>query len=182
MNITVIGRGSVGGGLASLWERRGHSVTRAGRDGGDASASDTILLAVPSNAIDEALEGVDGIVGKIVMDATNAFTGRTGGFESLAHQVKARCNGPVTKAFNVNFAALYNRIEDERVRPGMLYCGDEEAREVTEKLIQDAGYDPVLAGGLENARVLEDFLGPVMSVAQSSGGPFFYRFSQPGQL
>jgi 8-hydroxy-5-deazaflavin:NADPH oxidoreductase len=30
MNIAVIGRGNVGGGLADKWERAGHSVTRIG--------------------------------------------------------------------------------------------------------------------------------------------------------
>ncbi|MFE2448358.1 hypothetical protein ACH4TQ_15975 [Streptomyces sp. NPDC021218] len=36
MNITVIGRGNVGGGPADLWERAGHQVTRLGRAGGEA--------------------------------------------------------------------------------------------------------------------------------------------------
>ena len=49
MNITVIGRGHVGGGLAQRWEKAGHRVTRLGREGGDASAADAILVAVPSN-------------------------------------------------------------------------------------------------------------------------------------
>jgi predicted dinucleotide-binding enzyme len=38
------------------------------------------------------------------------------------------------------------------VRPGCLYAADEEAREVTEQLIRDAGYEPVSLGGLESAR------------------------------
>jgi predicted dinucleotide-binding enzyme len=53
---------------------------------------------------------------------------------------------------------------------------------VTERLIRDAGYDPVPAGGLENARALEDFLGPVAAISQSVGGPTFYRFPPPGEL
>ena len=35
MRITVFGKGNVGGGLADLWERAGHQVTRLGRAGGD---------------------------------------------------------------------------------------------------------------------------------------------------
>ena len=38
MRITVLGRGNLGGGLADLWERAGHQVTRLGRDGGDGIA------------------------------------------------------------------------------------------------------------------------------------------------
>jgi 8-hydroxy-5-deazaflavin:NADPH oxidoreductase len=48
VNITVIGRGNVGGGLARRWEEAGHTVTTIGRDGGDASDSDAVLVAVPS--------------------------------------------------------------------------------------------------------------------------------------
>jgi hypothetical protein len=34
VNITTIGRGNVGGGLAHRWERAGHTVTQLGRAGG----------------------------------------------------------------------------------------------------------------------------------------------------
>jgi prephenate dehydrogenase len=51
MNITTIGRGNVGGGLAHRWEKAGHTVTQLGRDGGDASDADVVLVAVPSGAI-----------------------------------------------------------------------------------------------------------------------------------
>ncbi|MGH9166796.1 MAG: hypothetical protein ACRD02_03050 [Acidimicrobiia bacterium] len=112
MNITLIGRGNVGGGLGRLWERAGHEVTALGREGGDASGSDVVVVAVPSGAIDDALGHVEGIQGKLAIDATNAFGGRAEGFESLAHQVKARTNGAVAKAFNANFAALYDQIGD----------------------------------------------------------------------
>ena len=37
MNITSLGRGNVGGGLAKRWQRAGYTVTLLGRDGGDAS-------------------------------------------------------------------------------------------------------------------------------------------------
>ena len=39
-----------------------------------------------------------------------AFKGREEGFESLAHQVKSHVAGPVAKAFNCNYAALYGEI------------------------------------------------------------------------
>ena len=46
MNITVIGKGNVGGGLADRWEKAGHTLTRLGREGGDASEADAVLVAV----------------------------------------------------------------------------------------------------------------------------------------
>src|SRR5215217_4965244 len=97
MNITVIGRGNVGGGLARRWERAGHTVTELGRDGGDASDAEAVLLAVPSDAIADALHTVSGLDGNIVLDATNAFQGRNEAFESLAHEVKSIVGGPVAK-------------------------------------------------------------------------------------
>jgi 8-hydroxy-5-deazaflavin:NADPH oxidoreductase len=180
MNITVIGRGNVGGGLARRWERAGHTVTELGRDGGDASDADAILVAVPSGAIEEALTKVTGIEGKVAVDATNAFRGRDERYESNAHQVKAIVGGPVAKSFSANYANIYDRIDDERVAPHNLYASDDEAREVTEQLIRDAGYEPVYVGGLEHARALEDHLGLLFAVNQAGLGPFFYRYSRPG--
>jgi predicted dinucleotide-binding enzyme len=182
MRIAVIGKGNVGGGLADLWERAGHEVTRIGRDGGDASDADVLLVAVPSGEIADALGRVTGIEGKVAIDATNAFRGRNEAFESLAHEVKSIVGGPTAKSFNLNFAVLYDRIADERVRPSNLYVADDDAREVTEQLIRDAGYDPVSAGGLENARALEEHLGLMFSVNQAGTGPFFYRMAGPGEL
>ena len=182
VRITVLGRGNVGGGLARRWEAAGHDVTALGRGGGDATGSDVLVVAVSSNAIEDAFDGVKGAEGITAIDATNVYGGRQEGFESLAHEVKARTNGPVSKAFNTNFAAIYDEVDNQSEKPGQLYCGDEGAREPTEQLIRDAGYEPVRAGGLENARALEDFLGPLMGIAESLGGPFFYRFARPGRL
>jgi 8-hydroxy-5-deazaflavin:NADPH oxidoreductase len=88
----------------------------------------------------------------------------------------------VAKAFNLNFATLYDQIDQQRVRPSNLYAAEEGARAVTEQLIGDAGYDPVSVGGLDQARALEDHLGLVVAVTQGGLGPFFYRYAKPGEL
>jgi 8-hydroxy-5-deazaflavin:NADPH oxidoreductase len=173
MNITTIGRGNIGGGLAGLWEGAGHKVTRLGRDGGDVSDADVILVAVPSGSISDALGKVTGADGKLAIDTTNAFGGRNEQYESLAHEVKAHTNGPTAKAFNANFAVLYDQIREQHGQPSCLYAAEEGAREVTEQLIRDAGYDPVSVGGLENARALEDFVRGVLAKI----GRVFYRFA-----
>ena len=178
MKITSIGKGNVGGGLARLFERAGHEVTTLGREGGDASGADVIVIAVPSGSISEALGKVSGLDGKIAIDTTNAFAGRDESYESLAHEVKAHTNGPVAKAFNANFTLLYDQIGDQSVQPSCLYAADDEAKEVAEQLIRDAGYDPVAVGGLENARALEDFVPGVLGKI----GRVFYRFAPPGEL
>ena len=174
MNITVIGRGNVGGGLAARWRKAGHDVQELGKEGGDASGADAVLVAVPSGAIGDALGKVSGLEGKVVIDATNAFAGRNDEFPSLAHEVKSHTNGPVAKAFNLNFAVLYDEIEQQQERPGNLYATDDEARETVEQLSRDAGYEPVYGGDLENARRLEDFL-----AVFGKFGRGFYRFWNP---
>jgi predicted dinucleotide-binding enzyme len=178
VRITTVGRGNIGGGLARLWEEAGHSVTTLGRDGGDASDADVVLVAVPSRSISEALGKVTGLDGKVAIDSANAFAGRDEQYESFAHEVKAHTNGPVAKAFNANFATLYDRIGEQRARPSCLYAADEEAREVIEQLIRDAGYEPVSVGGLESARALEDFVPGVLGKI----GQVFYRFAPAGEL
>ena len=182
MKIVTIGRGNIGGGLGALWREAGHDVTELGSDGGDASGADVILVAVPSRAISDALGKVTGIAGKIAIDATNAYTGRNGDFESLAHEVKSMTNGPVAKAFNLNYAVLYPEISKQRVRPSNLYAADDDARDAAEQLSRDAGYEPVNVGGLDNARMLEDHLALMSAVVGGGLGRFFYRYAPPGEL
>jgi len=182
MNITVIGRGNVGGGLAARWQRAGHEVQTLGREGGDARGADVIVVAVPGGKIADALAGVSGIDGKVAIDTTNVVRGRSSEFDSNAHWVKSLTNAPAAKSFNLNFARAYDEIDAQRVRPSNLYAADDEAREVTEQLIRDAGYDPVSVGGLENARAMEEGLGLLFAASQAGLGPFFYRWARPGEL
>jgi 8-hydroxy-5-deazaflavin:NADPH oxidoreductase len=183
MNVVVIGRGNVGGGLARRWERAGHTVTTLGRDGGDASDAEVVVVAVPSAAIADALAKVTGLQGKPTIDATNAYAGRDPAYESLAHEVKSIVGGPVAKAFNVNFAVLYDQIDQQRVPPSNLFAAEDGARQVAERLIRDVGYDPVDVGGLERARMLEEYaMGLIPAIGQAGLGAFFYRFAEPGRL
>ena len=182
MKIATIGRGNVGGGLAKRWRNAGHEVTEIGSDGGDVSEAEVILVAVRSNVIGDALGQVTGIADQVVIDATNAFTGRTEGFESLAHEIKSYVGGPVAKSFNCNYAALYDELDSQRVPPCNLYAAEDGAVEVTEQLIRDAGYHPVSAGGLENARLLEDHLLLMNAINNGGLGRFLYRYAEPGDF
>jgi predicted dinucleotide-binding enzyme len=182
MKIATIGKGNVGGGLAKRWRAAGHDVTEIGSEGGDVSGTDAVLVAVPSNAIADALGKVTGLDGQVVIDATNAFTGRTEGFESLAHEIKSHVNGPVAKSFNCNFAALYDEIAAQEGRPCNLYAAEDGAVEITRELIHDAGYEPISLGGLGSARMLEEHLGFMMAIVEGGLGRFFYRYAKPGEL
>jgi hypothetical protein len=182
MHIATIGRGNVGGGLARLWRKAGHEVTEIGRDGGDVSVADVVFVAVPSGEIAAALGRVSGLDGKTTIDAVNAFGGRNEQFESLTHEVKSIVGGPAAKSFNINFALIYDEIGNQRARPSSLFVAEDEAREVTEQLIRDAGFDPAYLGGLDQARALEDHIGLVVALNRAGLGPFFYRYAKPGEL
>jgi 8-hydroxy-5-deazaflavin:NADPH oxidoreductase len=183
MKIAVVGRGNVGGRLADLWEQAGHEVKRIGREGGDVSDEEVVVVAIPGGMIAEALDNVRGMEGKIVVDATNLVGAEPPeGFSSNAEFVKSRTNGPTAKSFNTNFAALYDRIGDARSTPSNLWCGDEEARQFVEQLNRDAGFEPIYAGPLENASLQENFLKLVFAINRGGLGRFFYRMAPPDQL
>jgi 8-hydroxy-5-deazaflavin:NADPH oxidoreductase len=180
MKIAVVGRGNLGGGLADLWERAGHDVTRIGREGGDVSDAEAVLVAVPGGAVAEALDNVQGLSGKTVIDATNVVgADPPAGFASNAQFVKSKTNGPTAKSFNINFARLYDRLAEASSTPSNLWCGDDEAREAVEQLNRDAGYEPVYAGPLENAAAQERFIDLMFVINQGGLGAFLYRMAPP---
>ena len=182
MKIATVGRGNVGGGLADVWEKAGHEVTRIGKDGGDVSDADAVLVAVPGGAIADALDKVQGLEGKTVIDATNLVDASPpAGFHSNAEFVKSKTSGPTAKSFNLNFARLYDRLGEAESTPSNVWCGDDEAREVVEQLNRDAGYEPVYAGGLENASAQESAVALWFAITQA-GDRFVYRIAPPDRL
>ncbi|MHA3704538.1 dinucleotide-binding protein [Jatrophihabitans sp. YIM 134969] len=184
MQITVIGPGVIGGGLAAKWERAGHTVQRLGRGGGDAAGSDVVLVAVPGDAVEAAVSSVSGLAGTTVLDATNRYGGVTppAGFASNAEYVKSVTGGPTAKVFNTNIGALYDRVDQARVRPSNLWSGDDDAREVVEQLSRDAGYEAVRLGDLGAAAMQEDLAHGVIAIAEAGLGPFVYRLTSPEDL
>lgn len=182
MKVATIGRGNIGGGLTKLWRAAGHEVTEIGREGGDVGDAEAVLVAVPGGAIAEALAAVSGLEGKTTIDATNLWGGPQPppGFGSNAEYVKSVTGGPTAKAFNINFASLFDRVAAESTPPGNFWCGDEDSRETVEALTRDAGYQPIYAGPLENAATQEALLPFIFAVSQESGiGQYFYRFTPP---
>lgn len=182
MKITTYGRGNVGGGLADLWERAGHHVTRLGREGGDVSDAEVVLLAIPGGVVPEAMRKLSGFQGKTFIDATNRFgLEPPPGFSSNAEFVKAQTQGPTAKAFNLNFARLYGQLAQARAHPSNLWCGDDEAAEIVQTLMRDAGYDPVRYGTLEMAGLQEAMM-RAMSGIRDEIGLFLYRMAPPESL
>ena len=74
MKITVIGRGNVGGGLARRWRDAGHEVQELGRDGGDGSDADVLLVAVPGSGSSGPIDRPNVHIEKSVRKAGSLMT------------------------------------------------------------------------------------------------------------
>lgn len=181
MKITTIGRGNIGGTLGRLWSSAGHEVTQLGRDGGDASNADVVLLAVPSAVVPDALAAVTGLDGKVIFDATNRIGSQTppAEYDSVAEYVKATTGGPVAKVFHLNFGAILDQAAGTATRPSNLWVGDEGARDAVEQLSRDIGMEAVYGGPLERAATAEAFTEILITILQGAGAPVFYRFATP---
>ncbi|MEO1097920.1 MAG: NAD(P)-binding domain-containing protein [Bacteroidota bacterium] len=102
MKIGVIGAGAIGGLIGKLWAEAGHEVFFSSRNPqnlnelvskikGKAYAgtvkeactfADTFLLAINYATLDEALDQMENISGKLIMDTTNPYAwNTTGGLE-----------------------------------------------------------------------------------------------------
>ncbi len=164
--VGIIGRGHVGSALARGIERAGHEVRAVGNDAGavrdTATWADVVILAVPFTAIDETVGELDGAVdGKAVIDVTNALTPdyqlalgySTSGAEELQKKMPA---ARVVKAFNTVFA---RNMETGHVKDQQLTAfaagDDRDAKDTVLRIAGGIGFDPVDAGPLRNARLLE---------------------------
>jgi predicted dinucleotide-binding enzyme len=161
-------------------------VTELGHDGGDASDADVVLLAVPGTVVGEALKGVSGLEGKVILDATNRIASETPppeGYDSVAEYVKATTDAAsVAKVFHLNYAVILDQAAAGERRPGNLWVGDDGAREVVEQLSRDIGMEAAYGGPLERAAVAEGFTELLISVYQEAGAPIFHRFATPRDL
>jgi predicted dinucleotide-binding enzyme len=164
--IGIIGKGNVGSALARGLERAGHEVRAVGKGKAAireaADWGEIVLLAVPFGAIDEVVRDAgEALEGKTVVDVTNALDSSmnlavgftTSGAEELQKKLpKAR----VVKAFNTVFAQHMDSGRLDGKPLTSLVAGDDAgAKNKVMELAQGIGFDPVDAGPLRNARLLE---------------------------
>jgi 8-hydroxy-5-deazaflavin:NADPH oxidoreductase len=185
MKIGIIGAGSVGSTLGKALAAKGHRITYGVRrpdspetqkavraTGGGASAGavreaaafgEVVVLATPwGDATRQAIESAGNLDGKIVIDCTNPvkpdLSGLAVGHDtSAAEQVAGWATGAkVCKAFNtVGFGVMANPNFQGR-KAVMFVCGDDAAaKRVVLQLASDIGFEPIDAGGLSIARLLE---------------------------
>jgi 8-hydroxy-5-deazaflavin:NADPH oxidoreductase len=186
MNIAIFGAGNVGGALGKGWAAKGHSIyfgvpdpqtdkvrallksiganARAGSVQDAAANAEVIVLAVPFPAAHNAISAAGKLAGKIVIDCTNPLQPDLSGLlighdTSAAEQVAQWAGGArVVKAFNTTGSG--NMANTHYGNEGITMCiaGDDGAAKSTVmKLAQDLGFEPLDAGPLKNARLLEPF-------------------------
>jgi predicted dinucleotide-binding enzyme len=181
MKIGSIGAGNVGGALSRRWREAGHDVRAGGRDSVAevAAHGEVVLLAVPADAVDVALEAAGSLDGKVLIDATNDLAGE---WPSLAAHVAALAPGAkVVKAFNASFAPVFENAAQLEPPANLVFCGDDEGAKATvSELIRDIGLEPVDVGGLDQAANVEAFARMNVNLAFGQGrGLLVYRFETP---
>jgi 8-hydroxy-5-deazaflavin:NADPH oxidoreductase len=184
MQIGIIGGGSVGGTLGTAWARKGHKVRFGVRHPGSPEMSallkkigsaaaagtvaeavsfgEVVVMATPWPATFAAIQAAGDLREKVLLDCTNPLKPQLAGLEagtttSGGEMVAEWATGArVVKIFNTTgYGNMAN--PDYPLGPvTMFYCGDDEgAKVVAAKLASDIGFEPIDAGPLRQARLLE---------------------------
>ncbi len=167
MKIAIIGKGNVGTALQKGLSQAGHE-TRFGHRNPSESVADaakwgeTIILAVPHDNTDDAVEAIKPYVdGKTVIDVTNAIGANMDlGIDcatSTAEQTQQKLpKAHVVKAFNTVFAPNQSTAKVGSQQLSAFYAGDDaEAKQTVAQLTRDMGFDPIDCGPLKSARYLD---------------------------
>jgi 8-hydroxy-5-deazaflavin:NADPH oxidoreductase len=181
MRIAIIGAGSVGSALGQAWLKRGEDVLWGLRNPADpkyaslprerikapaeaVKTAEVVVIATPWSATEAAVKGLGRLAGKIVIDCTNPLGMGPDGLQlaigfttSAGEQVAAWASGAhVFKTLNATGAGNMARAGDYPQRPMMPVAGDDAASKPrVMELVAKLGFEPVDAGPLRNARLLE---------------------------
>jgi 8-hydroxy-5-deazaflavin:NADPH oxidoreductase len=132
-----------------------------------ATFGEVVMLTVPLRAIpDLAADLAPSLVGKVILDTGNAYEKRDGqaAVDAAKHpQGSAGWAAAMfpgarwVKAFNtVYFKTLASEAHRDGDRLGIPLAGDgSEAVETAARLVRDAGFDPVIVGGLARGKEFE---------------------------
>jgi predicted dinucleotide-binding enzyme len=192
LRIGIIGTGRIGGALATHWTKAGHEVlmssrhpeelrqlatslgarARVGTPKEAASFGEVVLVSVPYSAMPEiGRENAAALKGKVVIDTSNPVESRDGAMALAAIKkgvgvatAELLPGARVVRAFNcIPAASLANNANRKPERIAIPIGGDDtQALATAERLIRDAGFDPVVVGSLARTRQF-DLGGPLAS-------------------
>jgi predicted dinucleotide-binding enzyme len=182
LKIGIIGSGHVGSALGGVWAKAGNEVMFSSRDldndkklasevGANARAGSpqeaaafgqVILFAVPYSAFPELVKNLgDSLKGKVVINASNPFPERDGEIANRAREEGVGLfdahllpGALVVRAFNAVPAARMANAHEDPGKIGMPIAGDKKAIEFASRLVRQAGFEPVVVGGLDMAKYL----------------------------
>jgi predicted dinucleotide-binding enzyme len=186
MKIAMIGTGTVGGALARGWARSGHAILLGARDAASphvtalvratgaavkapaeaAALGEVVVLALPWNAAESAVRALGSLKGKIVIDCMNPLgmkDGRLGldrGFDTSGAEALAAWlpGAHIVKTLNQVGAEMMEDNSKLPHRPVMFMAGNDAlAKAAVATLLSDLGFEPLDAGDLTKARLLEPF-------------------------
>jgi predicted dinucleotide-binding enzyme len=183
MRIAIIGAGSVGATLGRAWLKHGEDVTWGLRNPADpkyaslpkervktpaeaVKQAEVVVIATPWSATEASIKSLGSLAGKIVIDCTNPLGMGPDGLQlvlgfntSAGEQVASWTPGAsVFKTLNTTGAGNMAKAADYPVKPMMLVAGDDAGKKPqVMELIGKLGFEPVDAGPLKNARLLEPF-------------------------
>ena len=181
LKVGIIGSGRIGGTLGTLWAKAGHPVMFSSRNPGSlkelaqeagpnasvgtpveaAAFGDAVLVAVPYRALPQVGHDLAEVLrGKPVLDATNAAAYRDGA--EMEDDVNQRGVAVVSAGYlpGVRLVRVFNSVAAVKIIPlshradpiALPLAGDDPAAvAVAEQLVRDAGFAPVLVGGLATA-------------------------------
>ena len=181
LKIGIIGAGHIGGTLAKLWVAAGHEVLISSRHpeelrplaqslGPKASVGtpreaalfgDVVLVSVPYGALPQVGRDLKAeLAGKIVLDTGNPYPQRDGDMALEARRVGTGVASPrylpgvrLVRAFNaINSDDLAHEAHRSGPPIAIPLAGDDpEALAVAQRLVRDAGFEPVVVGSLSRA-------------------------------
>jgi predicted dinucleotide-binding enzyme len=141
--------------------------TRAGNVADAIAFGDVIVLSVPLKALPELdAETKDALKGKIVIDTSNPYPERDG---KIAEEARRDPGGTgafvarllpgarIVRAFNtVYFQDLKKTVNKNGEKIGIpIASDDEEGLKAASELVEDAGLDPVVVGGLNTSKMFD---------------------------
>ncbi len=186
MRIGIIGSGAVGQALGRALSARGRGVTFGSRDPAAlqaltagwtppvraalpaeaAASADIVILALPWKVAEAAIRGLGSLAGKIVIDCMNPITmGPDGIGLALGHTTSGGeavqgwlPEARVVKTLNQVGAEVMADTSGFAYPPLQFIAGDDpDAKETVAQLLADLGFQPLDAGNLAKARLLEPF-------------------------
>lgn len=181
MRVGVVGAGRIGAGTGLRLGRKGHEVMfsfsrdpaklealagsvangRAGTPREAVEFADALVLSVPWRAIEEALEQMGPLAGKVVIDTTNQFGAAPGeipdGLSAVEVNARRMPGAAPAKAFNTLTAAYQREVAEGGPGEVAMFFAAEDARatEVVANAIGDCGFVPVRIGGWAQVGLME---------------------------